>query len=503
MKSHFFVDMHCHPSIKAFARSFKKTPGEQSESPNDSTSIWHRDAPSVFDKAKNYVLGLTNFIQSDGNSLIQGRVAVVCLSFYPQEKGFFINKLGQGIESDTLTKLATEFGQQRIDHIQAMDSYWEDLKIDMNFLRLCENKEIKVNGKKVSYVIASSYTDIEEADKEGALGETKIVFVPTIEGAHVFDQEMNCYEPWNTYPAGVPEDKLKITLQRVQELREGKDGLIKPLFMTFAHHFWNGLSGHSESLAGIVRCVADQTNGMEQGLFQAGVQVIDAMLKDQTDEEGKSVPPIYIDVKHMSRQARLQYFDLLKNYPGKNIPVIVSHGGVTGLSSPGGQNVTPASQEGLYMTNSINFFDDEILKIEETNGVFGIQLDERRIGSKSELRKARGNTSKRDILYAWAKLVWNQVRHIAELLDMNGRYAWGIQSLGTDYDGIIDPINGYWTAKELDDLDDYLLMHVYNYLKGTKTPCPLQQERNKTVTPEEVVDRVMTSNALNLLSRIF
>jgi hypothetical protein len=99
--------------------------------------------------------------------------------------------------------------------------------------------------------------------------------------------------------------------------------------------------------------------------------------------------------------------------------------------------------------------------------------------------------------------VWNQVRQIAEVLDMKDRFAWGIQSLGTDFDGIIDPINGYWTAKELDDLDDYLLKHAFNYLKGEKVPCPLLQQRNKSISPEEVIDRVMTSNALNFLSRFF
>ncbi len=69
------------------------------------------------------------------------------------------------------------------------------------------------------------------------------------------------------------------------------------------------------------------------------------------------------------------------------------------------------------------------------------------------------------------------------------------------FDGIIDPINGYWTSKDLDELDDYLLKHAFNYLKGTKRPCPLLQARNSTTEPEEVVERVMTSNALNFLSK--
>lgn len=86
---------------------------------------------------------------------------------------------------------------------------------------------------------------------------------------------------------------------------------------------------------------------------------------------------------------------------------------------------------------------------------------------------------------------------------MHGRYAWGIQAMGTDFDGIIDPINGYWTAESMDDLDDYLLKHAYNYLKETKYSCPLTMEQNRLISPEEVVERVMTSNALNFLAKYY
>ena len=504
MESHFFVDIHCHPAIKAYARSFRNDPpGIQSGSVKSSSSVWRRDAPSLFDKIKNYIASLTNFIQSDASSLIRGRVCVVCLSFYPQEKGFFVNKLGTGIISDALTTLASEFGHERIDYLQDLDSYWKDLKMEMDFLKQGENRVVKVDGKKVTYVIAKSYADIEVADRDGELGETKVIFVPTIEGAHVFDQVMDCYEPWDKYPDGVPDDRLQVTLSRIEELREGKNGLIRPLFITFAHHFWNGLCGQARSLGGLVKCIIDQENGLEKGFRKAGEKVAHALLDETFDNNGAAIPPVLIDIKHMSRPSREDYFRLLDNdFAGRNIPIIVSHGGVTGLSRPGGTTDTPASQEGLFMTDAINFFDDEILRVEQSKGIFGIQLDERRIGSKQALRSARGHIRRRDILYSWARLVWNQVRHVAELLDMNGRYAWSIQALGTDFDGIIDPINGYWTSAQLDDLDDYLLKHVYNYLKGS-TPCPLMQDRNKNIAPEEVVERFMTSNALNFLAATY
>ena len=500
MKSNFFVDLHCHPSIKAYARSFQTEAGIQSEDINHVSSIWRRDPPSLFDKLKQYVAGLTNFIQSDASSLLAGRVCVVCLSFYPQEKGFFINKAGEGILSDALTKLATEFGQERIDYIQYHDSYWEDLKKDMQFLKQMAGKIFRIDGIQATYEIASSYAEIEKADRTGQLGETKIIFVPSIEGGHIFDQVMNAHESWNQFPEGINPERIALTLQRVKELRGAKNGLIRPFFLTLAHHFWNGLCGHERSLGGIVKCVADQENGLGTGFTPTGKRVVKALLEEQHDEFGNSIPPVIIDIKHMSRKSREEYFQLLKiEFPTRNIPLIASHAGVTGLTKPGGIHATLIAQEGLFNEDPINFYDDEILEIESSKGVIGIQLDERRIGSKHALRKARGHINHRDILFAWSKLVWYQVQHIAEVLDAQNRFAWAVQSLGTDFDGIIDPINGFWTAKEIDDLDDYLLKHAFNYLRSAN---PLTQDRNKNIQPEDVVERIMKGNALNFISMI-
>ncbi|MCU0374549.1 MAG: dipeptidase [Chitinophagaceae bacterium] len=504
MNSHFFVDMHCHPSMKAFARSFAAEPGCQPANSRSRSSIFYRDAPTFFDKVKQLAVGLTNFTQSDGHSLVKGRVGVVCISLYPQEKNFFVNKAGTGIVSDLLTRMATEFGKERINHLQAMQSYWLDLKQEIDFINQMEGKPVMVEGKKVRYIWGKSYEDITQAEEAAELGVSTIILVPSIEGAHIFDQVMNSYEPWTLHNRGLPPHKEAAMLERIALLRGSKNGYIRPVFITLAHHFWNGLCGHAKSISGAVKCLVDQSNGLETpGLLESGKAALHAMLSHQTDDEGQAVPRIYIDIKHMSRRARMDYFDFLTtHYPGEKIPVIVSHGGVTGLSGPGGQPQTTLARQGLFMTEAINLFDDEVLKVAETGGIFGIQLDERRIGSKITLRKAKGNLSRRDLLYSWARTVWQQIAHIAELLDMHGSFAWGIQCLGTDFDGIIDPINGYWSAAELDHLDDFLLMHAYNYLKDKKNTCPLKMAENKNISPEEVVDRFMTGNALRFLETV-
>ena len=287
MKSHFFVDIHCHPSIKPFARSFKKEPGLQSRNPRHAHSIWFHDAPSLFDKIKNYIATLTNFVQSDGTSLKRGRVAVVCLSFYPQEKGFFDNKLGTGLPSDLLTKLATEFGQDRIDHLQSLKSYWEDFKLEVKFLKQESGNSLTVDGKKTTYFLTNSYAEIELLDRQEKLGTDSIVFIPTIEGAHIFDQVMDSDQPVDKYPEGISKKNLEQMLQRIEDLRLEKNKLIRPVFITLAHHFWNGLCGHARSLGGLVKCVVDQENGINLGITKAGEKAIHAMLKELKDSAGK------------------------------------------------------------------------------------------------------------------------------------------------------------------------------------------------------------------------
>lgn len=498
MSRPFYCDIHCHPSIKAYAKSYKFHPGIQSDDPEVESSIWRTDLPSTFDKFKNVTLTLTNFIQSDATSLLRGRVGIVCLSFYPQEKAFFKNKLGKSIFADILTTTVTEFTKPRIDHIQDMTSYWEDFLKEVDFVLQNEGKEFDIDGKKLSYKVARSYHDIQQAIDSGKLGESLVLFVPTIEGLHIFDQVMDSREDWKKYPEGVNPAFMPTLLQRAAQLRAGTGGTLRPSFVTFAHHFWNGLCGHETSLGGVVRIAVDQQNGLGIGFTDAGRAVLAELLDEKQDENGNSIPPVLIDIKHMSMLSRKEYFSILDTkYLNRKIPIVCSHGGVNGLSDPlRKKKNTPAGNEDIFNEDWINLFDDEIVRIAQTEGLFGIQLDERRIGSKEALKEVRKN-HKDPLLRKWAKLVWNQVRHIGELLDMHNLDAWNIQCLGADFDGIVDPINGYWTSESMKDLAPNLLPHVQEYMAAPH----LTQQRNKDMKPEDIVANVMTENVIRFLSK--
>jgi hypothetical protein len=68
------------------------------------------------------------------------------------------------------------------------------------------------------------------------------------------------------------------------------------------------------------------------------------------------------------------------------------------------------------------------------------------VGSKTELKKTGPFLNQRKMLFYKSKLIWNQIQHIAEVLNINDQYAWGIQCIGSDYDGMINSLNGFWTA---------------------------------------------------------
>jgi microsomal dipeptidase-like Zn-dependent dipeptidase len=460
------IDLHCHPSMKPFGRSFKTDNEHQNPRPASPANAWFHDKPSLLDKALNFTAQLTKFRQSDFTSSRTGRVRVVVASLYPPERGFFVSKLGTGPVGDVVLDLATGLGHKRIEAIQDQQDYFQDLLAEYRFLLELDGQLVTLpSGEKARYRLCGSRAEVEAA----LLEPDSLAVLLSIEGAHAF----GCGLDPENHPAQA--DTLLAHVQAVKAWAH------RPLFITFAHHFYNELGSHAASLTGLVAKVTDQSFGRGTGLTALGKVVLRELL-DNSD--GRR---LLIDVKHMSQMCRQQYYTLLDDeYAGQDIPVLASHGAVTGNST----------DRQLFVDADINFYDEDLLRIARSGGLLGLQLDERRVGSQAALRKARGHLLRRKILYNWAGLVWNQVRHVAELLDSHGLFAWGTLALGTDFDGIVDPINGYWTHEQLPALSDYLLMHAHNYLAGNP---PLTLKTNRDISEEEVVSRIMADNAMAFL----
>jgi microsomal dipeptidase-like Zn-dependent dipeptidase len=423
---------------------------------------------------------LTKFSQSNFTALAKGNVGIICASLYPIEKSFLVPSFGTGPVADILANIIMEIGRERIDFIQSRKDYFTDLEGEYEFYKQLHGVKIRINRTDhFQYRFVKSFSEILENELRK---ENIISVINTVEGGHVFDTGLG--------QDNAPEAKV------LKNVEKAKNWEYPPFFITFAHHFYNDLCGHASSLAAILTKMMSQEQGMNEGFTPLGIKVLDKLL------DTKSGKRIYIDIKHLSTLARKQYFDILDSkYAGERLPVIISHGAVNGLHSADDPVVKVPSSHGMFNNADINFYDVEFVEMAKRGGVIGLQMDERRLGDAALLKQINGKVARRKILFHRSQLFWNQVRHIAEVLDSAGQFGWGVQSIGTDFDGVVDPLNGYWTSEEMPFLDDYLLKHAYNYMQ--KDGKNLTQSRNKNIDPEEIVSRVMTDNAFEFFGNYF
>jgi hypothetical protein len=206
---------------------------------------------------------------------------------------------------------------------------------------------------------------------------------------------------------------------------------------------------------------------------------------------------VLIDLKHLNVRSRNEYYRFLEEeHPGEIIPLIFSHGAVNGFRSATEKVEDDLFNFGKFQPADINIFDDEIVRIADSGGLFGIQFDERRLASETELKKNGHNFNRRKMLFYQSKLIWNQIQHIAEVLDRHNQFAWGIQCVGTDNDGMVNPLNGFWTSEDMPLFDSYLEKHAYNFLSSVQSNN--LKDFNK-LSASEIVERFMYGNAHHFL----
>lgn len=484
MKTHY-VDIHCHPSLKPYSKSFKyKPPKQNALDAGRKNSIWHYSPPTVLEKFVNRLVTLTKFTQTDMSALARSGAKVVIISLYPFEKHFLSKRVwGWKGLTDVLVNLAASISQSRIDAVMRHQDYYEDLESEYDFYKQLDNQVHKIEGVFYTYRLVANYAEIEENQNSETKDKKIINIVLSIEGGHSFNTGL---------------DMNKDTADPVEVLKNVKNVKAwnhKPAFITLAHHFYNELCGHARSIS-IGALKKNQNRGLNTGITELGMEVLERLLSSTNG------PIIPIDIKHMSTTSRKAFYDLLDTkFEGETIPVIASHGAVNGRRSIVQWDATDYPEQAPYFnTMDINFYDDEIVRIAKSNGMLGIQLDERRIGSKKAINESKIYfPNKRKQLQKKSLLVWRQVAHIANVLKNEGLFCWGIQTIGSDFDGIVNPIKGLWTAENIKDLGEEMLHHATDYLENNRNRL---QDFNK-ISAASIVERVLHVNAMEFLKENF
>lgn len=503
----FFIDLHCHPNYKPFSRAHQagsQVPEVQPARPSQPQSLWFYDQPSASDKLLNYSLGITKFRQASLTAGHYGNLRVMVVGLGSVEKFFFKNKLGDDFISDIASDFVAGFRKPRIDVIQNMSDYWKDLMHEMRFMADAEGHVIRMDGQYHTYKIARNFAELivqQQQNEHPSVGISRdipwvISLIFSCEGLHV----LNCGLEQPCDPAVVKANTLAL-----------KNHPQAPWFVTFSHHFYNELCGHARSLRKQVGSITNQEEGLGKGFTGLGLEVLEMLLDDNLGKR------ILIDVKHMSATGRNEFYKIRREKYADKVPVIISHGVANGLPEFGSREpenfalgrtfVNPieysSDANGNVLEkdhNEINFYDIELIEMVKSGGIIGLQLDERRIANDITLNGVKKSPRRHKIMHYRSDLVWKQIQYIAELLDRNGLYAWGNMAIGSDYDGMVDPLNSFWTVEEYDDLMQYLERHAWEYLK--QTPHPMQLAMNQ-VRADKIVENIFSNNAWAFFSRWF
>ena len=501
----FSIDLHCHPNYKSFARAHQangQPPVPQSSSSAHRSSLWYYDPPSVTDKLANYFLSITKFRQHNLTAAVYGRLFVMAVGLGSVEKFFFKNKLGTGEITDLLDDFVSGFDEPRINAIEGMTNYWTDFTREMQFMLEQENKIVKIDGHWYAYRIPNNFFDLqqnilENQEDDAGKKSTKpviISLIPAAEGLHV----LNCGLETPCNPEEVKQNARALKLLPKA-----------PWFVTFSHHFYNELCGHARSLRKQIGKLTNQEEGVNSGFTQLGLDVLDILLDNNNGRR------IHIDIKHMSPEGRKHFLKLRREKYNNEIPIIISHGVANGLPEYGktisnypelgNTFINPLENviggDGKFKDhNLINFYDDELLEMEASKGIIGIQLDERRLANDETMDRVKHSLWRNKIMHYRSELVWRQIQYIAELLDTHGRYAWGNMAIGSDYDGLVDPLNSFWSAEQYDELSSYLERHAFNYFKD----CPERMKNSfNKLSADIVIQNIFRDNAWNFLRRWF
>lgn len=454
------IDLHIHSTLKPYGNSFY-----ENNDPTiftNSSCIWFFDYRGRIDTGIENTLGISRYRQSDFSSLTNGQVKVALVSLYPIEKDFF-KLTGWALRpfEAFIAQFASMLGKKRIENIRRDNfDYFKDLCEEYEFL-CCLNKQER-NSR--------TYTVLADAD--GLKTISNLLVIPTIEGCHAFcnGNDPTKASAWSTMEANVAE------------VRNWEH---PPFFVTFAHHFYNGLCTHAKSLYDTAGKILDQSYGMRDGkgnytdnlppISDIGRELIATLLKRDTD--GRR---ILIDVKHMSLEARQEYYTILDDYP--DVPVIWSHGAVD-----------------MDNNAEINLrLDIDVAVIYKTNGIIGIEIDQRILGyNKNRLIKwLKGKIRPGRRAYNDAAYFFIQIIAIAEYAYKNppANYPendpWRCIALGSDYDGIINPLNAYPDATSLTVLYQYLIVHLNEYWENKSAVIP-----KAGLDAADVIYRIMYKNA--------
>lgn len=479
MTRDFFVDIHAHPTLRAYNSTVSQ----------GTRNIWEKTHNPVYDNkfsrwARMKTREIACHSQANLYNYAEGNVRVVFDSLYPFEKGFLnLRKLPSTMlgkeNSEMLLQTVTGYDGNQMGALRKNRNYFQELMGQYAFLS--KGQGSSPDGQ-YSYQLVGNWNELKSAVEADA---NKIAVVVTIEGAHA----LNCGLPPKKGGDAACETELMNNIGTIKSWKA------VPFLINLAHHFYNELTGHTRSLKPGLYQILNQKKGLNEGITPLGWRVMQELL---AVDNGRRV---LIDIKHMSIKARKEYYRMLESHnrltTNDKIPVVCSHTGLSAFKTfkAGARHKDkPRKMRNSAFNNwGINLCDEEIKIVAASGGLIGLMVDKGLLASHIRLQEIKELSDIAHQKDALLELIAQNIFRIVEAVgDKSG---WDLMALGTDYDGLITHIDMYPEAACLPDLKRDLV----DYLKRTRY-C---EELWFGYEPEEMVQRLMQRNAMGFMERYF
>lgn len=561
-----FSDLHMHLSLKKFYQ----------HSEYDSTLNWrpYNDKKKPMLKGKRSTF--KNYIEADYAHLDGVNYDIVCESLMPLEKntvnGFYkrvLNNMGTKIGFTRLKKVEDE-GNTSFNEMLTQYRFLQSQTVRNPFNR---------NTTSGFYLVKNKVDLIQAANK----GLTTVVL--TLEGGNSFYGPINSS---NVKTAGhhfENDDWQKEILDNIDAVKNFEH---KVLYTSLTHFGWTRIAGQGKAIdheapliRGLSQLLSSQGlthkalhNKWASGLLDSviigcrnvnpetctfvsneyfktnsfAVRVLDKLF----DSTGRHRSPIFVDIRHMDVQARVDYYTYLKNRKGGDtIPIIMSHAAVSGenlsyalLTGNGpwydrypevknpfrfykrharkdecfknsgfihDKNVT-----GWFNPWSVNLANEEIPIIYNSNGLIGLIFFDLTLGTHMknyrDRKKKRYSIELLNTNYAKnARLDKDDIkdfykmesflRNMFYIVEKSGRSdstAWNHICIGSDFDSGMDPIDISPTAQQMP--------HFYRQMIKL---IPLYAEINQKqsllfgLSAEEITRNIFHDNMNRFIMRYF
>ena len=510
-----FFDFHLHPSLKGQFASPAQQP-----SPWDRIHLSFRDPDFLLRLLK--CQGIDQVVDSQASltQLMDAGLNLIAIALHPPEAAMMNDGLIQKIAEEDQTHF---IDNDKIDAIGTGDIYYQLLNEELDHL---EN-HLQHLGKKLK--ILQHFGEYDPADTQ------TIHAIINVEGPHAFYGRRS----------GRSLDEIMTDFEaNFRDFTENRG--VRIFALNIAHLEKNDFCNHA---FGIQIFKQEPFFPLGTGISNEGLQLLEWMKEKN----------IFCDIKHTSLFARKTLYNL--GWHGGNWPLVCTHAGLTGIHSEQryryllqhrvfGEGFLRVKHykplgylEGTsFNPSSINLYDDDVVTIIRSGGLIGLSMDQRILGSPEDemmgigyldeiyeeevisagerewfrgskadrktvdddkvlkLNDIKTERDRRNSYNFHARHFLNHVFHLFQIARTNGIADSVIAKricIGSDFDGMINPVDSCKNVTELPAFKQLLLDEFINWEAEFEYETGFRV--SDIISPQDLLDNIFYRNGRDFL----